>query len=209
MNRMISIVAAWGLAALMVLCVPQMANALGLRVKAGVSLTNEPQIDTFRGMGGEFNSFRWMIGGNLDLGSVMLPKLYLVPGADFAIKKESYVDRGTNGEAITVKEDLRVYTVSLDGNYFFHDSLRGRGYAGIGPGIHFFRLKIDREAGIAGQVPVSDLQNNTKISLNFLLGYQRKLGPMLAWFGEMKAVIADDQQDSALQFTIGFHFGNE
>ncbi|MYF18386.1 MAG: hypothetical protein F4215_13685, partial [Gemmatimonadetes bacterium] len=63
MNRVISIFAAWGLAALMVLCVPQMSDALGLHVKAGVSLTREPQFDTFYGMGGQFDSHRWMIGG--------------------------------------------------------------------------------------------------------------------------------------------------
>ena len=201
MNRVISILAACGLATLMVLCVPQMSDALGLRVKAGVSLTNEPQIDTFRGMGGEFNSFRWMLGSSLDLGAFILPKLHLVPGAELAIKKDSYVDGGTNGEEITVKENLRVYTVNLNANYFFHESSRGRGYGGGGLGVHFFRLKTERAADLA------IVSNDTKISVNGLLGYHRKLSPLLAWFGEIKVSIADDQKDSALQFTIGFHFG--
>ena len=203
MNRVISIFAAWGLAALMVLCVPQTADALGLHVKAGVSLTNEPQFDTFYGMGGEFNSFRWMLGSSLDLGAFLLPKLHLVPGAELAIKKDSYVDGGTNGEEITVKENLRVYTVNIDVNYFFSESSRGRGYGGSGFGVHFFRFKTERAADSA------IVSNDTKISVNGILGYQRKLSPMLAWFGEMKVVIADDQKDSALQFTIGFRFGNE
>ena len=36
MNRLTSTFAVWGLAALVVLCVPQVSDALGLRVKAGV-----------------------------------------------------------------------------------------------------------------------------------------------------------------------------
>ncbi len=195
MNRVISIVAAWGLAALMVLCVPQMTNALGLGVKAGVSLTREPQIDTFYGMGGQFDSHRWMLGGNLDLGSVMLPKLHLLPGMDIA-----------------VQENLRVYVVNLDVVYFFHQTPVGRAYVGGGFGTHFFRPKAASdiiESDSEVEDPVDSLQNDTKISVNIPLGYRRKLGPGLSWFGEMKLIIADDERDSALQFTIGFHFGNE
>lgn len=193
MNRVISIFAAWGLAVLMVLCVPQVSDALGLRVKAGVSLTREPQIDYFYGMGGQFDSHRWMIGGNLDLGSVMLPKLHLLPGMDIA-----------------VQENLRVYIVNLDAVYFFHETPVGRAYVGGGFGTHFFRPKTASDAiepDTVVETPVDGPQNDTKISVNIPLGYQRKLGPMLAWFGEMKLVIADDEKDSALQFTIGFHFG--
>ncbi len=195
MNRVISIVAAWGLAALTVLCVPQMTNALGLGVKAGVSLTREPQIDTFYGMGGQFDSHRWMLGGNLDLGSVMLPKLHLLPGMDIA-----------------VQENLRVYVVNLDVVYFFHQTPVGRAYVGGGFGTHFFRPKAASnaiESDSEVEDPVDSLQNDTKISVNIPLGYRRKLGPGLSWFGEMKLIIADDERDSALQFTIGFHFGNE
>lgn len=196
MNRVISIFAAWGLAALMVLCVPQMADALGLRVKAGVSLTREPQFDTIYGMGGQFDSHRWMLGGNLDLGSFILPKLHLLPGMDIA-----------------VQENLRVYAVNLDVVYYFHQTPVGRAYFGGGFGTHFFRPKntIEPDTAVEGVEGLSrdPLQNDTKISVNLPLGYQRKLGPMLAWFGEMKLIIADDEKDSALQFTIGFHFGNE
>ncbi len=199
MNRVISIFAAWGLAALMVLCVPQRGDALGLGVKAGVSLTREPQLNAFYGMGGQFDSHRWMLGGNLDLGSVILPKLHLLPGMDIA-----------------VKENLRVYIVNLDVVYFFHQSPVGRAYVGGGFGTHFFRPKIASDAiesdtAVEGAEDLSRdrPQNDTKISLNIPLGYRRKLGPMLAWFGEMKLTIADDEKDSALQFTIGFHFGKE
>ena len=193
MNRVISIFAAWGLAALMVLCVPHKADALGVRVKAGVSLTREQQFDTIYGMGGQFDSHRWMLGGNLDLGSVILPGLHLLPGMDIA-----------------VQENLRVYAVNLEAVYFFHQTPVGRAYFGGGFGTHFFRSKLD---AIEPEVEASEdlfldlLQNDTKISVNIPLGYQRKLSPMLAWFGEMKLVIADDEKDSALQFTIGFHFG--
>ena len=87
MNRVISIFSAWGLAALMALCVPQTADALGLGVKAGVSLTREQQFDTFYGMGGQFDSHRWMLGSNLDLGSFILPNLHLLPGMDIAVQE--------------------------------------------------------------------------------------------------------------------------
>ena len=198
MNRVISIFAAWGLAALMVLCVPQRGDALGLGVKAGVSLTREPQFDTFYGMGGQFDSHRWMLGGILDLGSVILPKLHLLPGMDIA-----------------VKENLRVYIVNLDVVYFFHQSPVGRAYVGGGFGTHFFRPKsasrpIEPDPAVDASEEIAlGPQNDTKISLNIPLGYRRKLGPMLSWFGEMKLTIADDEKDSALQFTIGFHFGKE
>lgn len=192
MNRMSSIFAAWGLSALMVLCIPQVSDALGVRVKAGVSLTREQQFDTFYGMGGQFDSHRWMIGGNLDLGSVMLPKLHLLPGMDIA-----------------VQENLRVYAVNLDVVYFFHQTPVGQAYFGGGFGTHFFRHKIPSGVAESDTVePSVELpQDDTKISLNLPLGYQRKLGPMLGWFGEMKLIIADDEKDSALQFTVGFHFG--
>ncbi len=199
MNRVIPILAAWGLAALIVLCVPQMANALGLGVKAGVSLTREQQFDTFYGMGGQFDSHRWMLGGNLDLGSVMLPKLHLLPGMDIA-----------------VQENLRVYVVNLDVVYFFHQTPVGRAYVGGGFGTHFFRPKTaldtiepDPAAEASEDLSLAPPSNDTKISVNIPLGYRRKLGPVLSWFGEIKLIIADDEKDSALQFTIGFHFGNE
>lgn len=195
MNRVISIFAAWGLAALMVLCVPQVSDALGVRIKAGVSLTREQRFDTFYGMGGQFDSHRWMLGGNLDLGSVIfiLPGLHLLPGVDIA-----------------VQENLRVYAVNMDVVYFFHQTPVGRAYFGGGFGTHFFRYKTASDAiepDPAGEASTDVPQNDTKITLNLPLGYQRKLGPMLAWFGEMKLIIADDEKDSALQFTIGFHFG--
>lgn len=195
MNRVISVFAAWGLAALMVLCVPQVSDALGLRVKAGVSLTREPQFTYYGGMGGQFDSHRWMVGGNLDLGSVMLPKLHLLPGMDIA-----------------AQENLRVYAVNLEAVYFFHETPVGRAYAGGGFGTHFFRPQTPSDAiepDSVGEDSVDVPPNDTKISVNLPLGYQRKLSPMLAWFGEMKLIIADDEKDSALQFTIGFRFGNE
>ncbi len=199
MNRLTSTFAVWGLAALVVLCVPQVSDALGLRVKAGVNLTRQQRFDTFYGLGGQFDAHRWMLGSNLDLGAFILPKLHLVPGVDIAIKENLRVEPGANNEERTIKENLRVYTANLDANYFFHQSSRGRGYAGLGFGIHFFRLKTDQEP--------EEVTGNTKISLNVPLGYQRKLGGGMAWFGEIKLVIADDEKDSALQFTIGLNFG--
>lgn len=199
MNRFTSTIAVWALAALMMLCVPQVSDALGLRVKAGVNLTRQQQFDTFYGLGGQFDAHRWMVGSNLDLGAFVLPKLHLVPGVDLAVKENLRVETGADNAERTVKENLRVYTLNLDAHYFFYESSRSRGYAGVGCGIHFFRLKTDQNP--------ETVSGDTKISLNVPLGYQRKLGGGLAWFGEMKLVIADDEKDSALQFAVGLNFG--
>ena len=186
MKRLALKIAAWGLTALIILIVPHGADALGLsglRVKAGVNLTREQQFSNLQGFGGQFDSHRWMLGGNLDLGSLLLPKLHLVPGVDFI-----------------VQENVRIYVINVDGAYFFHHSPRGKGYAGAGFGTHLYRPT----AAANGTVAASD----TKISLNVPIGYQRKLGNGLAWFGEVKLVIADDEKDSALQFSVGFNFGS-
>jgi len=179
MKRIISNTTAWILVALVALCMPANIDALGLsglRVKAGVNLTREQQFSSLQGLGGQFDSHRWMLGANLDLGSILLPKLHFLPGVDFV-----------------VKDQLRVYVINIDMGYFFHQSPHGRGYAGAGFGTHLFRPETD--------------PGDTKISLNVPIGYQRKLGSGLAWFGEVKLVIADDETDSALQFTVGFNFG--
>ena len=186
MNRIASNYAAWSLVALLVVCLPQQTDALGLsglRIKAGVNLTREQQFSQLQGLGGQFDSHRWMLGSNLDLGSLILPELHLVPGVDFF-----------------VQDNLRVYVINVDFVYFFHQGPKGRGYAGAGVGTHLFRPQA---AAVA-----SDTKSDTKICLNVPIGYQRTVGSGLAWFGEVKLVIADDEQDSALQFSIGFNFGS-
>jgi hypothetical protein len=46
------------------------------------------------------------------------------------------------------------------------------------------------------------------VTLNIPIGFQRKLGTGLGWFGELKLVIANDERDSALQFSVGFTLGS-
>ena len=192
MKRFTSKLVLWALMVLVTMAIPQGVDALGLsglRVKAGVNLTREQQFSNLQGLGGQFDSHRWMLGSNLDMGSFLLPKLHFVPGVDFI-----------------VQETVRIYVINVDGAYFFHQSPRGRGYAGAGFGTHLYRpTDAGRAAAVAnGTTATSD----TKISLNVPIGYQRRLGDDLAWFGEVKLVIADDEKDSALQFSVGFNFGS-
>ena len=173
-------VAGCGIIALLCIWGPQPADAFGMSgigIKAGVNLTREQSYTFYQGVGGQFDSHRWMLGSTLDMGSFLLPKLHFVPGVDFV-----------------VQDNLKIYVANADCVYFFHQSPKGRGYAGGGFATHFYR--------------VSGGPNDTKISLNVPLGFQRKLGDGMAWFGEMKLVIADDEKDSALQFSVGFAFGS-
>ena len=159
---------------------PTRSEAIGLsgaNIKAGVNLTREQSYTFYQGVGGEFDSHQWMVGTNLDLGSVMLPKLHFMPGVDVA-----------------VEEQLKIYVINTDFVYFFHQSAKGRGYAGAGIGTHLLRPDVG-----GGQ---------TRISLNIPIGFQRKLSTGLGWFGELKLVIADDEQNSALQFSVGFTLGS-
>jgi hypothetical protein len=67
---------------------PQRTDAIGLsgaNIKAGVNLTRQQSYTFYQGVGGEFDSHQWMVGTNLDLGSVWLPKLHFMPGVDFAL----------------------------------------------------------------------------------------------------------------------------
>jgi len=130
----------------------------------------------------------------------LLPKLHFVPGADLSIRNNLQFESIQNDVLTSFEADLRIFVANTDFVYFFHQSPRGRGYAGGGLGIHFYRY-----SGAPSDAPIG---NDTKISLNVPLGFQRKLGDGMAWFGEMKLVIADDERDSALQFSVGFAFGS-
>jgi len=156
------------------------SHAIGLsgaNIKGGVNLTREQSYTFYQGVGGEFDSHQWMFGTNLDLGSIVLDNLHFMPGVDVAIQ-----------------DQLRVYVINTDFVYFFHQSAKGRGYAGAGIGTHLLRPDVGG--------------GHTKISVNVPIGFQRKLSAGLGWFGELKLVIADDEQDSALQFSVGFTLGS-
>ena len=52
---------------------PQNTGAIGLsgaNIKAGVNLTRQQSYTFYQGVGGEFDSYQWMAGTNLDMGSV-------------------------------------------------------------------------------------------------------------------------------------------
>lgn len=180
---------------------PQRTEAIGLsgaNIKAGVNLTREQSYTFYQGVGGEFDSHQWVVGTNLDLGSMMLPKLHFMPGVDFALANTKVIVPGTNAMGQTVNtvvdKALKIYVINTDFVYFFHQSPRGRGYAGAGIGTHL--LRPEGEAG------------STRVTLNVPIGFQRKLSPGLGWFGELKLVIANDERDSALQFSVGFTLGS-
>ncbi len=166
--------------ALLVFAGANQAQAIGLdgaNLKIGINLTREQTVGFGGAIGGQFDSHQWMVGSSVDVGSLFIPKLHFVPGGDFV-----------------VQDNLKVFVANADFVYFFHQSSKGRGYAGAGFGTHFYRI--------------DGASNDTKISLNVPLGFQRKLGSGMAWFGEMKLVIADDEHDSALQFAVGLSFGS-
>lgn len=98
------------------------------------------------------------------------------------------------GADFVVQSNVKIFVGNADFVYFFSQSPKGRGYAGAGFGTHFYRI--------------DGAPDDTKISLNVPLGFQRKLGTGMGWFGEMKLVIADDERDSALQFAVGLSFGS-
>lgn len=176
---------------------PKQSHAIGLsgaNIKAGVNLTRQSSYNVFQGVGGEFDSHQWMVGTSFDLGALFLPKLHFMPGADFAIANVQVPQANTNGQPQFVDETLKIYVINTDFVYFFHQSAKGRGYAGAGIGTHLIR-------------PNSG-PGDTKITLNVPIGFQRKLGSGLGWFGELKLVIADDERDSALQFSVGFTLGS-
>jgi hypothetical protein len=100
----------------------------------------------------------------------------------------------TPGIDIAVQSQLKVYVINTDFVYFFHQNAKGRGYAGAGIGTHLLRPDVGA--------------TDTQISLNVPIGFQRKLGTGLGWFGEIKLVIADDERNSALQFSVGLTLGS-
>lgn len=172
--------AVFGICTLLILGGTRALDALsldGANLKAGVHLTREQAVNYY-GVGGQFDSHQWMFGGSIDMGSLFLPKLHFVPGGD-----------------LLVQNNLKIIVANLDFLYFFHQSPKGRGYAGAGWGTHFIRHSDPA------------LENDIKVGLNVPLGFQRKLGSGMGWFGEMKLIIADDERDSALQFSVGLSFG--
>ena len=154
------------------------ARAIGLDgfgVRVGMDLSQD-QVDYVNGT--QFDSARLVLGGHVDMGSLFLPKLHLVPGLD-----------------VVLQETLKTYSINTETRYYFTRSPRSSGYAGVGLGVHLNRWdQAERDAG---------LKNDSKLSVNIPVGFQRGIGQGLQWFGELKMVIADDEADSSFRFSVG------
>lgn len=154
-------------------------EAVGVRV--GVDLTQESDLvlqqDTYV-QANSFDSASLVLGAHLDLGTLIFQRLHLVPGMDLVLQKS-----------------LRIYSFNTEFKYHFLDNEKTHGYAGGGIGVHFYRPDA------------APLVAQRKFSVNIPLGFQRKMGHGLMWFGELKMVIADDQVDSSFRFATGFALG--
>lgn len=162
------------------------ADALGLRgigLKVGMDLARES--NQFSGT--QFDTARLMLGAHLDLGSVVIPRLHLVPGLD-----------------VIIQDELKIYSLNWDTRYLFVNSANSIGYVGGGIGVHLNRFDIAAPSGGTSSLNLND----TKFSLNIPIGFQKRLSKGLLWFGELKLVIADDEVDSSFRFSVGLTIGS-
>ncbi len=175
----------WGVGTVLLATLASVSSveALGLKglgLKVGVDLTQQELV-----LGGtSFDTASLVFGGHLDMGPFIIPKLHLVPGMD-----------------VVIQNDLKTFSINGDARYLFAQSEKTIGYAGAGIGVHLNRF----DEMILNADP--NFQNNTKISVNIPLGFQRKVSRGLLWFGELKLVIADDQADSSFRFSVGLTLG--
>ena len=98
------------------------------------------------------------------------------------------------GADALIESDLKIFSAVGEVRYLFAQRGKSNGYAGGGIGVHFLRP----DAG----------QNDTRISLNIPVGFQRRLSGSTGWFGEMRFVIADQQANSSFRFSLGLTFGS-
>ena len=152
----------------------------GVGVKVGINLGRQQAIVPFAPGSA--------VGGQFDSAKLMMGGT-LDLGSTFLPKLHL-----VSGGDLIHQADLNIISINTEFWYFFHQSDRVRGYAGGGIGAHLHRHKIEA--------------NETKISLNIPIGFQRKLGPGTHWFGEIKLVLGDDESDSSLQFSVGLGFGS-
>ena len=147
-------------------------GSIGLRV--GMDLAQNQVNYT---SGSQFDSARLFLGGHVDVGSIFITKLHLVPGLD-----------------LVMEDNLKVYSINTETRYYFTNGEKAAGYAGGGIGVHLFRYDV---------APTDVAIDRTKFSLNIPVGFQRRVGQGLQWFGEVKLVIADDEVDSSFRFSLG------
>ena len=159
---------------------------LGLRqlgASVGLDLTQTNALSapvTVTRTGTSFDSARLAVGGFLNLGEFFIDHLDFAPGFDAILQS-----------------DLKIYSINADTRYRFYRGEGVTGYFGAGIGIHLFRPDVVNTQAVA----------ETKGSLNIPIGFQRRLGSGLGWFGELKLVIADSQTDSSFRFSVGLLLG--
>ena len=154
-----------------------------LGVSVGLDLTQTSALSapaSVTGTGTNFDSARLAVGGFLNLGQIFVEHLDFVPGFDAVLQN-----------------NLKIYSINVDTRYSFYRSDSVTGYFGAGIGVHLFRP----------DVATARLLKETKGSLNLPIGFQRRLGNGVGWFGELKLVIADSQTDSSFRFSLGLLLG--
>ena len=174
-----------GLTAVLLLLLAVPASALGLEgigIKAGIDLSQQEfnVVSDVQFAGNQFDTARLMLGGHIDLGSILIPDLHLVPAAD-----------------LVFEDDLRIISISIDFRYFFHKGEKTSGYAGGGLGANLRRFR-NAQALRPG---------DEKVALSIPIGFQTQIKGSLNWLGELKVVIGDEQNDSSIRFMTGIGFG--
>lgn len=162
------------------------AYALGFRnlsVSVGLDLTQTEALSapaTISGVGADFDSARLVFGSSFNGGEILAANLDLVPGLD-----------------VVFQDDLKIYSINLGLRYRFFQWEGGNAYVGASAGAHLVRPEI-----------VTPLfGNQTRGSLNIPVGFQRSLAAGLGWFGELKVIISDSQNDSSFRFNLGLVLG--
>ncbi|MDE2999400.1 MAG: hypothetical protein OXU79_10035 [Gemmatimonadota bacterium] len=157
----------------------------GLGVKVGVDLTRQESAEY---LGYEFDSARLTLGGHVDFGSIFIPRLHLVPGVD-----------------LVIQDNLKIYSLNGEAQFNFGEG-NTYGYVGGGIGVHLTRFDIIDTAGQGNAINVA-VPNDTKVTLNIPVGFRKRVGPGVLWFGELKMIIADQEEDSSLRLSLGMAFG--
>lgn len=164
------------------------AEALGLRglgVKVGVDLTRQESAEY---IGYEFDSARLTFGGHVDFGSIIIPRLHLVPGVD-----------------LVIQDNMKMYSLNGDARFIFGQG-NTSGYVGGGIGVHLTRFDVLGTGGQGNGINLT-VPNDTKVTLNVPVGFRKRVGPGVLWFGELKMIIANEEADSSLRFSLGLAFG--
>jgi len=162
------------------------AQALGLRglgVKVGLDLSQQDfrNVNQVQFAGNQFDTARLLVGGHIDIGSILIPDLHLVPSAD-----------------VVFENDLRIFSIFMDFRYYFHKGDQTSGYAGGGLGANLLRFR---------NTDIVAPPSTETIALSIPIGFQTKLSGSLNWIGELKVVIGNEQDDSSIRFLTGFGFG--